>query len=297
MGAPVQGRSIFKKPIGYWKNEKNVLQFLLEIKGKYNLNTPEDWNSITTTQIQSNGGSKEFSMFELKCMACPEGKSAFNAPSQATRYWENEENVDDFISELKEKYNLNTPEDWKRITRKHIQSQGGGTLLHKYTLFELKCMGCPEGKSIFHSPSQLSKFSKKKEIVDRCISELKEKYNLHTPEDWNSITRKQIRLHGGGTSLNKYSMHKLKLMAFPEEKLRFNNLNQVEEHWMKKQNILSFLTEIKEKYNLNAPEDWNSITSKPKTQKLRNSSFKRNFCFEFHIYLNLIVKNATISAI
>ena len=107
--AEKEARYFFKKPKGYWKNKKNVLRFLSEIEEKYNVNTPEDWNSITTSQIQSYGGTsllKEFSLFELKCMACPAGKSAFNAPPQSSRYWENKENVDDFISKLKEKYIL-----------------------------------------------------------------------------------------------------------------------------------------------------------------------------------------------
>ena len=256
-----EGKLIFKNPKGYWKNKEKVLQFLSEIKEKYNLNTPEDWNSITATQIQLNGGNtllSKYSLYELKCLACPEGKSSFTVTRDLPKYWESKENFDDFILELKEKYNLHAPEDWKRITRKHIQSQGGGTLLHKDSLFEVIYRACPEYKSTLFTRWHWDK----KENVDDFISKLKEKYNLHTPEDWNSITRKQIRLHGGDTLLNKYSILQLKIMASPEGKLRFNNLNQVEEYWEKKQNILTFLNEIKEKYNLNTPEDWNSITSK-----------------------------------
>ena len=107
----------------------DIHQFLSKIKEKYNLNTPEDWNSIKAQHIQSNGGIRllsKYSLYEIKCIACPEGKSTFNKPSG---YWENQENIVNFLSQIKEKYNLNTPEDWNSITQKHIQSNGGRSLL------------------------------------------------------------------------------------------------------------------------------------------------------------------------
>ena len=260
-----EGKSIFNNPKGYWKNEENVLQFLSEIKEKYNLNTPEDWNSITATQIQSNGGSSLlsiYSLYELKCMACPEGKLSFTAPKHSPGYWENKENVDRFISEFKEKYNLHTPEDWKGITRKHIQSQGGGTLLKKYSMFELKCMTCPEGKVFFKNPNhQLPGYWENKENLNMFFDLLKEKYNLNTPEDWNSITTTQIISNGGRTLLHKYSMFELKCMACPEGKLIFNSPPQSSKYWENKENVDRFISELKEKYNLHTPEDWKRISA------------------------------------
>ena len=75
------------------------------MKEKYNLDTPEDWNTITATHIKSNGGStilKKFTIYELKRMACPEGKSSFKV-NQPTGYWKNKENV---LTEIKQKYHL-----------------------------------------------------------------------------------------------------------------------------------------------------------------------------------------------
>ena len=50
-------------------------------------------------------------------MAFPEGKSTFNAPPQSSIYWENEENVVHFISELKEKFD--NIDNTKILTRKN----------------------------------------------------------------------------------------------------------------------------------------------------------------------------------
>ena len=261
-----EGKSVFnnpKQPPGYWENQENILQFLSEIQKKYNLNSPEDWNSVTRKLIKSNGGRtllSKYSMFELKCLACPEGKSIFNNPPHPAGYWENQENILQFLSEIKEKYNLNTPEDWNSITTNHIQSNGGRSLLLKNSMFDLKCMACPEGKSIFNTQNQSPGYWENQKNILQFLSELQQKYNLKTPEDWNSITTSQIQSMGGRTLLSKYSMYKLKCMACPEGELIFKNPPQPPGYWENKENIQKFLSEIQEKYNLNTIEDWNSIT-------------------------------------
>ena len=259
-----EGKLIFKaQSPGYWEKKGNILDFLSEIKEKYNLDTPEDWNSITKNHIQSNGGSallKKYSLFEIKCMACPEGKSTFNHAKQVSGYWENQENIDNFLSKIKKIYNLNSNEDWNSITRKHIISNGGSRLLSKYSMFDIKRMACPKGELTFNNPPQSSGFWEKQENIDNFLSKIKEKYNLNTPEEWNSITGKHIQSNGGSTLLNNYSIFKLKCMACPEGKLIFKHPKQMPGYWKKQENIDNFLTEIKEKYNLETPEDWNSIT-------------------------------------
>ena len=257
-----EGKSSFKIPPGYWDNQENIDNFLSEIKEKYNLNTPEDWNSITHKQIQSNGGSRllsKYSLYEIKCMACPEGKSSFNNPPKPSGYWENQENILNFLSKIKEKHNLNTPEDWNSITKKQIQSNGGGSLLSKYSLYEIKCMACPEGKSSFNNPPG---YWDNQENIDNFLSKIKEKFNLQTPEDWNSITKKHIQSNGGGALLSKYSLYEIKCIACPEGKSSFKNPKQPTGYWGNQENILNFLSKIKEKFNLQTPEDWNSITHK-----------------------------------
>ena len=254
-----EGKSTFNKPPGYWDNQENILNFLSEIKEKYNLNTPEDWNSITQKHIQSNGGRSllvKYSIFEIKCMACPEGKSSFSNPPKPSGFWDNQENIDNFLSEIKGKYNLKTPEDWNSIKAQHIISNGGRRLLSKYSLNEIKCMACPEGKSIFNNTKQPTGYWENPENIDNFLSKIKEKYNLNTPEDWNSITQKHIQSNGGGSLLSKYSLYEIKCMACPEGKSTFNKPSG---YWENQENILNLLSKIKEKYNLQTPEDWNSI--------------------------------------
>ena len=261
-----EGKFLFNNPqhpSGYWENKENILQFLSKIKEKYNLKTPDDWNSITTSHIQSNGGStllKNCSIFELKCMACPEGKSSFKNTNQTTGYWDNKENVDEFLSQIKEKYKLNTPEEWDSITQQKLFKEGAGMLLRKYSMFELKCLACPEGKSLFKKTKQTTGYWENKENVHNFLSKIQEEHNIKTPEDWNKLTATIIHLNGGGTLLNKYSLYELKCLACPEGKSSFNNPPHISGYWDNKENVLQFLSKIQEKYNLKTPEDWNSIT-------------------------------------
>ena len=280
-----EGNQIFNNPIGYWEDQENILKFLSKIKEKYNLCTPEDWNSITYKHIQDNGGKellKKYSMFELKCMACPEGKSTFNTPRQSSRYWENKENILKFLSEIKRKYNLNTPEDWNSITQKLIRSNGGSALLKKYSMFEIKCMACPEGKSMFKNPRQIPGYWENKENILQFLSEIKQKYNLHTPEDWNSITTTHFQENGGSRLLNKYSMFELKCMACPEGIFN-NNPRQVTGFWKNKENIVQFFSRLKQKYNLNTPEDWKRISSHQIISEGGSGIFNNKKCLQFKI--------------
>ena len=260
-----EGKLFFNTPSGYWENNENVHKFLHELKQKYNLNSPKDWNSISTKQIKSNGGNallRKYSLFELKNLACPEGKSIFDNQIKPSGYWEKNENVHNFLDELKQKYNLNTPEDWNSITVFQIKSHNGSALLGKYSIFQLKCMACPEGKLIFNNPPKPSKHWENKENVLQFLEELKQTYNLKTPEDWNSISTKHIKSHGAWGLLKIYSMYELKCMACPEGKSIFNNQSKPSGYWENKENVLKFLSEIKQKYNLNDPKDWNSVTTK-----------------------------------
>ena len=255
-------KPVQNKPLGYWKDKNNILQFLEELKHKNNIKSPEDWNLISTKQIKSNGGGallKKYSIHELKCMACPEGKSIFNKPNHPPGYWDNTENIIQFLQEIKEKYNLKTPKDWNSISKEKIHLHGGTRLFVKYSLYDLKCLACPEGKLYFNKPNQPSGYWDNKENILHFLQEIKEKYNLKSPDDWNLITQKEIKLNGGSSLFKQYSMYDLKVMICPEGKLIFT---QPSRNWDEKENIIQFLNEMKEKYNLKTPEDWNSITQK-----------------------------------
>ena len=282
-----EGKLFFDKPIqskGYWDDKTNVKEFLNKLKKKLNIQNIDDWNEITTKQIQDFGGSRllnKYSLYELKYLACPEGKLIFDKPKQnkPSGYWNNHDNIINFLNELKKNLNIQNIDDWNSITIKQIRYYGGSRLLNKYSLYELKCLACPEGKSIFDKPNQFkpSGYWKNKENVLQFLNELKIKLNLKSKEDWNSITQKQIENHGGRSLLHNYSMYKLKCLGFPDGKLFFTKPLQSKGYWDDQNNISQFFDNLKQKYNLNTPEDWNLNLTKKIIQVNGASSLLRKY--------------------
>ena len=264
--------NVTPKTDGFWDDKDNVIQFLLTLKGKYNFKTADDWNLLSKKIISSNGGSRlfsKYSIFDLKCLAYPEGKSFYDPPIKINNrkppkpngYWDNKENILQFLEDLKIKLNLKTPEDWNLITSNQIRSFGGVGLLKKHSIYQIKCIGCPEGKLIFEKAPKPSQYWNDKENVVKFLDKLKEKYNLESFDDWNSITKQQIILNGGNSLFQNYSIYDLKCLGYPNGKLMFNSSKPVG-FWDDKLNVKQFLEQMKEKYNLNTPNDWNLLTNK-----------------------------------
>ena len=261
-----KGKYKFEKPIGYWENKENVIQFLDFLKDHFHLKTFEDWNSLHSKQILSfNGGStllNKYSLYELKCLGFPDGKLKFNSEYKPAGYWDNKENIQNFLNDLKNKYNLQSFDDWNSISRKQIHLLGGGRLFSKYSLYELKCLGFPDGKLKFNSPRKILGYWNDSNNIFYFLSQLKEKYNLQTPEDWNLITSNDIQVNGGSMLLHKYSMFELKCLACPDGILFFDKPNQFKPHgyWDNHENIHLFINQLKEKLNLKNPKDWNRLS-------------------------------------
>ena len=247
----------------YWDNENRIKLFLDELKTKYNLNTAEDWNSITSMQIKLMGGKRllnKYSLYEIKCMGFPEGNLKFNKPinRKSKEYWNKKENLRLFLLQLTEKFNLKTKEDWNSLSTKQVKAEGGSKLLNMYTLFDIKCMGCPDVKLIV-SKRKPPGYWDNIENVKQFLNELKIKYNLNTVDDWNLINSEKIYDFGGKQLLTKYSIYELKCIACPEGNLIFSK-SLPKGYWDNNENIQNFLSQLKEKLDLKTIEDWKRLS-------------------------------------
>ena len=255
------------KPPNYWNEQQNVINYLGEIREKYKLRTEEDWNSLTQKQIMSLGGAtllKKNSLYDLKCIGYPEGKFKKPQNPKPIGYWENKKNIIQILKEISEKYNLNTIEDWSSLNQKQIKSSGYGTILSKYSMYEIKCMACPEGKLYFRSENKPLKYWENKNNVIEFLNQIKEKYNLKSPYDWNVLTQKQIQSSGGRSLFQKYSMYDLKCIGCEEGKLIFNktNFSIPSKFWKNEINRNDFLEKLKLYYNLKTIDDWKRLSFK-----------------------------------
>ena len=271
LGFP-DGKLLFDKPNnkkthGYWENEENIQNFLCKLKQTLNLQTKEDWNQLTSKQVNLLGGGSlfvKYSLYDIKRMGFPDGNELFlKKVIKPSGYWDKEDNVRLFLNELKEKLNLNSINDWNQLTSKQVNLAGGGSLLVKYSLYDLKCMGFPDGKEIF--AKQMVKppgYWNDKENIQNFINKLKNKFSLHSIEDWNKISIQQIKSMGGGQLFDTYSIYDIKLLGCPEGKFIFSKSNPYKPvgYWENIENIKEFIDLLKEKYNIKSSEDWNRIS-------------------------------------
>ena len=221
----IQEKSNIQKPKGYWNHVENVNKFMLEIKAKYNLQTTEDWENLSFHQILGSGGGvlfKKYSIYELKSMACPEIRKTRPDKQKPKGFWDDNENINKFLEELKDYYNLETIDDWNNLKLRDIQKLGGSGLLNKYKLFDIKCMGNKDIKTKFSHETKYNRrpcgYWDKLENIHNFLVSLKEKLDISSVDDWNRVSNEQIREFGGSGLLNKFSLSELCCLLFPNEK-------------------------------------------------------------------------------
>ena len=264
-----QSNSIKKKPKGYWENCENIQNMIIQLKNTYHLESAKDWNNLTIKQIESLGGFgllSKLSLFEIKCLGNPKVIEFSNQGKNQTKpngFWDNIENVKKFLNEL----NLKTFENWNNLTSKQIQERGGSRLLSKYSLYELKSIGCPEYKDKFLESKRISKgYWNDNEKIKNFLIEIGEKYNLKSPNDWDKITQKEIRESGGNQLLKKYNMYEIKSLGCINYKESFKNKKRTlkpKGFWQKEENIDHFLNILRVQYELFDSENkWNNLTKK-----------------------------------
>ena len=131
-----------QKKNGYWENKENIKILLNKVQVCYNVKNVEDWKKITKEQIIQVGGSSlfskyKYSLFDLKVLACPDYNKIYVNNLKPKGYWDNKENIKNFLDDLKVKFNLQSTEDWYRVSTNQINKNGGRTLLKKYSMFEI----------------------------------------------------------------------------------------------------------------------------------------------------------------
>ena len=268
-------QSNLKKPSNFWKNEDNIHNFLSELKAEL-LSNSVDLNSVSGKQIASFGGGtllKKYTMEEIRNFFATEvlpNKTSLQNDIAYSGYWDSEENIKNFMEKLRNEFNLNSIEDWNLITSKNIISLGGRTLLDKYSMYEIKCFGCPDGIHTFSQPKKRisnpkpAGFWKNNDNVQNYLTELKEKLKLNSIDDWVQLTKKDIESNGGSTLLKKYTLKEIKIIGFPEGKSVFLEQKSIIQkptgYWDNYNNIQNFIDKLKINFDIKSKEDWKRVS-------------------------------------
>ena len=254
-----EGKNKYQKPKNHWENKENINNFFKEIEDKLSLTNEKDWDKITKKEIIKLGGKnllEKYSLHHLKQLKYPSGKFKIKKKNKPSGYWDKEENIKEFLVQLKNQFNLNNFEDWNSISQKQIIECNGSGLLKKLSLNEIKIQGFSEEKSKF----ELEKEKLFQNNIQKFIEKLQKNLNLKTEYDWNKITINDVKQNNGNFLLNIYSIQEIKNLGFP--KGNFNNKNKSYGYWNKQDNIKKFLLNVGLKLNYKSPEDWNLLTQK-----------------------------------
>ena len=130
-----------RAPRLYWKDIKNQREFFDDLAKKFNITNPKDWSNVSYRDVVNAGGGRLLryysSIYEALKSIYPEYE--WNAIELRSRvpnfYWDNTDNIIEFIESLREKFKVLTDDDWYRISNEQIQLSGGRSLIMKYGSF------------------------------------------------------------------------------------------------------------------------------------------------------------------
>ena len=254
-------------PNGYWNNKENVNKFLENLEKKYQLNSSKDWIKLKATDIKSSGGRgllRKYTLFEIKCLKNKD-YHLIKPKIKPKKYWENQNNINKFLEKLKNHYNLKTIEDWKKLNYNQIMIFGGSRLLAKYSVNEIKQLGCPEIKIKYPEIKKITHVPKgyweNEENVKNFINKLTKELNLTTENDWIKLNSNDIKKLGGSVLLQRYSIQKIKKIGFPAY-----NFSKKEKKpkgfWNNDENIKNSIEKLKVNLGDKTIEEWSQLKRK-----------------------------------
>eukprot|EP01118_Nematostelium_gracile_P011135 TRINITY_DN3913_c0_g1_i1.p1 TRINITY_DN3913_c0_g1~~TRINITY_DN3913_c0_g1_i1.p1 ORF type:complete len:156 (-),score=14.67 TRINITY_DN3913_c0_g1_i1:15-482(-) len=134
-----------------WDNMQSQRDFMLFLAKKLNIQKMEDWYDITQKKIRQKGGGGLLYRYNnavsrMITSIFPEHQwNTINFRRTPNNTWDDLQVQKNFMINLAKKLNINTMEDWYRVTYKQIHFGGGGTLLYKYQHSPSKLIA-----SVFH---------------------------------------------------------------------------------------------------------------------------------------------------
>lgn len=125
-------------PRNYWKSAENCRAFLDDYAKRNNIKTAEDWSvKASKHEIIQLGGSGLIAgiglIHKLKKVYPELDWKGITQPIRLSAgHWNDKNNVREFLTKFEKKYKIRKPQDWERISRRQLASEGAYNLLQKY---------------------------------------------------------------------------------------------------------------------------------------------------------------------
>ncbi len=137
-------------PIGYWKSifddsslqllcldMQNQREYLLWLGNQLGIQRPQDWYKVNTQKFLANKGKGLLNYYQgsfIKALIAvfPEyNLKEWKFKMISKGVWDKKQNVEEFMQEMGDMFNLTNLEDWKKVSVKHFIALRGDYLLKK----------------------------------------------------------------------------------------------------------------------------------------------------------------------
>ena len=231
-------------------------EFMDQLYQKLQLKALEDWIKIPRKEIRNKGGEnllygryKKIYLTGLLQTIYPNYPWDFTKLKIKSRgKFQSIEQQQIFMDKLFIKYNLNSLDDWKNITRKIIVQNGGKSLMYYYKEDKTALVKTIYPNFPWNFP--LIKFKSYFNLIEnqqKYMENLFQSLNLKNMDEWLDVTRNNFKLNGAHSLLKRYNNNIKKLLSslypnypwqFPFNKLfNYNNLLPTLKEWIVKYNI------------------------------------------------------------
>ena len=181
-------------------------------------------------------------------------------------YWKSLSNQRQQFDLLAQKYNINQPSDWKKLSYNQIAQEGGRSVL-KYYPSLLSALEAIYPEEDWKSTSIRTKLPNEHwdciQNQRKFFDEVARICNIQQTSDWSNVTYKRVVELGGGTILSKYpSLQSALETIYPENdwKPGVFRRKMPANHWNDVDNQRELFDRIAQKYKISNAQEWDRVT-------------------------------------
>ena len=165
-------------------------------------------------------------------------------------------------------FNVERPEDWKRVRLTDVRRMRGGGLLERYGGSMARALQdiYPEQEFNMEScrPATLKHHwdsrSRRKELLDKAAA----RFGVSCPADWKRVSGKDVAEVGGAGLLARYQGSLYKALVDTYEDLEGMNPLELrsklpQNHWDSMENRRQFLDSVATQLGIKRPTDWKAV--------------------------------------
>eukprot|EP01114_Cavostelium_apophysatum_P021400 TRINITY_DN7453_c0_g1_i1.p1 TRINITY_DN7453_c0_g1~~TRINITY_DN7453_c0_g1_i1.p1 ORF type:complete len:488 (-),score=137.23 TRINITY_DN7453_c0_g1_i1:47-1510(-) len=248
-------------------------EFFEDLKTRLDIKTYEDWYKLSAQQVIQNGGAGLLASYYANSISTavssvyPEYRwKMWKFEKAPAGFWDDKRNQREFMDDLASALELNSREDWYRVTVKQVHENGGGGLLevcYNNSLSRALAEIYPEYKWTFLRSRMPKGYWDEFLHHKKFFDDLAVKLDLKDLDGWYDITNEIILKNGGSSVLNESNSHshiKALMNVYPEHEWQIWRFRSVPKgHWTSIQNLRSALSELYKRQHFSDWEDWYRI--------------------------------------